>query len=352
MNHLTIHEKYMRRCLQLAQMAEGNTYPNPMVGSVIVHQGKIIGEGYHQKAGEAHAEVNAVASVMNKDLLKASTLYVNLEPCAHYGKTPPCSKLIIDMKIPHVVIGCIDDYSEVAGKGIKMMEDAGVNVEQGILEKESRELNRRFFTFHNKKRPYVILKWAQTSDGYIDVDRNSELYGQPTWITNDWARRAVHKQRSVEQAILVGSQTVLKDNPSLTVRDWSGNHPLRLVIDRQCRLPQSLNIFDGSSPTVIYNAIKTSVQPNVEYMKLNADKSIVEQILTDLWKRNVQSLIVEGGKKTLNAFIESGIWDEAYKYIGDKYFGSGIEAPVMKGHYVQKQEFSDSSLFIYRNMVF
>lgn len=343
----------MKRCLQLAQMAEGNTYSNPMVGSVIVHQGKIIGEGYHCKAGEGHAEVNAVASVRNKDLLKESTLYVNLEPCAHYGKTPPCSKLIIDVQIPHVVIGCIDDYSEVAGKGVKMMEEAGIKVEHGILEKESRELNRRFFTFHNKKRPYVILKWAQTLDGFIDMDRDSHLYGQPTWITNEWARRAVHKQRSTEQAILVGRQTALKDNPSLTVRDWSGHQPLRLVIDRQCVLPADLNLLDGSYPTVVYNSLKSESRSETEYVKLDFTKSIVAQVLDDLHKRDIQSVIVEGGRTMLCAFIDANLWDEAHKYIGERSFGSGVEAPVLKGEYCQKKEFNDSSLFIYRNnMVF
>ncbi len=343
----------MHRCLQLAQMAEGNTYPNPMVGSVIVHKGKIIGEGYHCKAGEGHAEVNAVASVQNKDLLKESTLYVNLEPCAHYGKTPPCSKLIIDVQIPHVVIGCIDDYSEVAGKGVKMMEEAGVKVEHGILGKESRELNRRFFTFHNKKRPYVILKWAQTLDGFIDIDRDSHLYGQPTWITNDWARRAVHKQRSTEQAILVGRQTALKDNPSLTLRDWSGHQLLRLVIDQQCKLPAEIKLLDGTSKTLVYNSLKSVSQKNVEYVQLDFSKDLLIQLLDDLHERGIQSVVVEGGKTTLNAFIEANLWDEAYKYIGERSFGSGIEAPLLKGEFCEKQEFNDSSLFIYRNnMVF
>ncbi len=352
MNTLQTHEKYMQRCLQLAKMAEGHTYPNPMVGSVIVCDGKIIGEGYHRKAGGPHAEVNAVNSVEDQSLLSRSTLYVNLEPCAHYGKTPPCSKLIIDKKIPHVVIGCIDDYSEVAGKGVKMMEKAGVNVEHGILETESRELNRRFFTFHNKKRPYVILKWAQSIDGFIDIDRESHLYGQPTWITNEWARRGVHKQRTTEQAILVGVQTALKDNPSLTVRDWVGEQPLRVVIDRKCILPDEIKLLDGSHNTVVFNSQKNDERKGVEFVKLEMDKDWPEQILEELWKRGIQSLIVEGGQTTLNLFIKSNFWDEAYKYVGHRFFESGINAPqLVNGNIIGERQFGDSNLYIYRNNI-
>ncbi|MCT4644571.1 MAG: bifunctional diaminohydroxyphosphoribosylaminopyrimidine deaminase/5-amino-6-(5-phosphoribosylamino)uracil reductase RibD, partial [Carboxylicivirga sp.] len=257
MNHLSQEEKYMQRCLRLAQMAEGLTYPNPMVGSVIAYKNQIIGEGYHRKAGEPHAEVNAVHSVKDKSLLKHSTLYVNLEPCAHYGKTPPCSKLIIDHEIPNVVIGCIDSYSKVAGKGVKMMEAAGVKVKTGVLEQESLELNRRFFTFHNKKRPYIILKWAESQDGFVDIERTVENYGQPTWITNNWARRAVHKQRASEQAILIGTQTAIKDNPSLTLRDWAGHQPLRCVIDKQLRLGEQCHLIDQKCPTLVFNELKS-----------------------------------------------------------------------------------------------
>ncbi len=341
----------MQRCLQLAKNAEGNTYPNPMVGSVIVHEGKIIGEGYHCKAGEPHAEVNALRSVKDETLLKDSILYVNLEPCAHYGKTPPCSKLIIEKAIPKVIIGCVDDFSEVAGKGIEMMKKAGVAVEVGVLEKESRELNRRFFTYHNKKRPYVILKWAQTLDGFIDVDRESTLYGQPTWITNEWARRAVHKQRSTEQAVLVGTQTALKDNPSLTVRDWVGEQPIRVVIDRKCKLPSTLNLFDRLHPTIVFNEIKTSEEKNMEYIKLDYSKDIAQQILDVLWERQIQSVIIEGGSATIDSFIKTNLWDEAFKYVGCHFFESGVRAPEIVGSIVQKQEFKDSSLFIYRNNI-
>jgi len=349
MNQLSQDEKYMQRCLQLAQLAEGYTYPNPMVGSVIVHQGKIIGEGYHRKAGEPHAEVNAVHSVQDKELLKESTLYVNLEPCAHYGKTPPCSKLIIDHEIPQVVIGCIDSFSEVSGKGVAMMESAGVKVRSGILEKESLELNRRFFTFHNKQRPYIILKWAETQDGYIDIERNEDNYGQPTWITNEWARRAVHKQRTTEQAILVGTYTAIKDNPSLTVRDWVGNQPLRCVIDRRCQLSTNAHLLDQSMATVVYNYQKEECNDNIEYVKFSAEADFPEQILNDLWRRGIQSVIIEGGQTTLQNYIDAGLWDEAFQYKGDIFFNKGVKSPKIEGEIVRKLNLGTSQLFIYRN---
>lgn len=339
----------MQRCLQLAQMAEGNTYPNPMVGSVIVHKGTVIGEGYHRKAGEPHAEVNAVRSVKDKSLLKESTLYVNLEPCAHYGKTPPCSKLIIDSQIPNVVIGCIDSFSEVAGKGVEMMQKAGVKVITGILEQASLELNRRFFTFHNKKRPFIILKWAESRDGFIDVERSGKEYGQPTWITNEWARRAVHQQRASEQAILIGTQTAIKDNPSLTLRDWSGQQPLRCVIDKQCQLSESSQLLDKLHPTVVYNLEKNVEMTNLEYVKLSDDLDIIPQILSDLWQREIQSVIVEGGSYTLKSFIKSKLWDEAHRYIGDVFFRKGIAAPKLEADVLRKENFGTSQLLVYRN---
>lgn len=349
MNQLSLDEKYMNRCLQLAQLAEGNTYPNPMVGSVIVYDGKIIGEGYHRKAGEPHAEVNAVRSVQNKELLKEATLYVNLEPCAHYGKTPPCSQLIIDHQIPNVVIGCIDSFSKVSGKGIEMMKNAGVNVTTGVLESESLELNRRFFTFHNKQRPYVILKWAETQDGFIDIERTEENYGQPTWITNQWARRAVHKQRTKEQAILIGTHTALKDNPSLTVRHWAGQQPLRCVIDKNCLLENSSNLLDDSAKTIVYNTIKASENNNIEYVRLLGEKSVIQQVLEDLYTRGVQSLIIEGGQVTLQSVLDANIWDEAHRYIGSTFFYNGIKAPTITVKYNYEQSFGDSKLFVYRN---
>ena len=231
----------MFRCIELARLGKGEVAPNPMVGAVIVCDDEIIGEGFHRQCGGPHAEVNAVNSVVNKELLKRSTMYVSLEPCAHFGKTPPCSDLIIDQEIPNVVVGSVDPFAEVAGKGIDKMRKAGVHVEVGVLEKECLELNCRFFTFHQKKRPYVVLKWAQTLDGFIDIDRSHPEFGQPTWISNELSRRAVHRQRTEESAILIGSNTAWKDNPSLTVREWFGNQPVRLVIDREKPFAPKLN---------------------------------------------------------------------------------------------------------------
>ena len=345
-----LHEKYMKRCLQLALNGEGTTYPNPLVGSVIVHEGKIIGEGFHYKAGKPHAEVNAINSVKDKELLRESTLYVNLEPCAHFGRTPPCSLAIIQNKIPKVVIGCVDSFSKVAGKGIEMMRNAGVEVITGILKEESRQINRRFFTFHEKGRPYVILKWAQTIDGFIDIKRKPGAAAHPTWITNEWARRAVHKQRNTEQAVLVGTNTALKDDPSLTLRDWKGIPPVRVVIDRSLKLPASLKVFSGKEQTLILNDIRDGEEGNVHFIKTDLTKNSIPNILSVLKDQELQSVIVEGGRNTLQRFIETGLWDEAYVYVGDKWFENGVKAPVISGKPEKQEEFGDSKLFVYRNM--
>jgi diaminohydroxyphosphoribosylaminopyrimidine deaminase/5-amino-6-(5-phosphoribosylamino)uracil reductase len=349
MPQTTIDRFYMARCLQLAQMAIGHTYPNPMVGSVIVHNGQIVGEGYHCKAGQPHAEVNAVNSVNDSSILPESTLYVNLEPCAHFGRTPPCSLLIIEKKIKRVVVGCIDTYSEVAGKGIEMMRQHGIEVTTGVLERESREVNRRFFTFHEKNRPYVVLKWAQTLDGFIDIERNSQQAAQPTWITNDFARRAVHQLRAHEQAIMVGTRTAINDNPSLTIRDWAGHQPTRIVIDRNDALPQNLHLFDGTSPTiVITEKIDTRPLP-VEYLTLPFDNQLLQKTLNHLHDKQIQSLIVEGGQTLLQSFIDQHLWDEIHLYVGNKMFGSGVEAPVFDAKPNKKFQFGDSIMLMYRN---
>ncbi len=340
----------MARCLQLALNGEGSTYPNPLVGSVIVHEGKIIGEGFHWKAGEPHAEIHAINSVKDKSLLKNSTLYVNLEPCAHFGRTPPCSLAIINNKIPRVVIGCIDSFSKVAGKGIEMMRKAGVEVTTGILETESRFVNRRFFTFHEKKRPYVILKWAQTIDGFIDIERKDEAEVQPTWITNEWARRAVHRQRSTEQAVLVGKNTVLKDDPSLTLRNWKGTSPKRVVIDRRLELPLTMKIFSGQEETFVLNEIKNEKDKNVTYIKTDFSGNSAANILTALYEQEIQSVVIEGGRYTLNSFIEKGLWDEAFVYAGEKWFEKGVKAPELRSSPVEKYNFEESKLYVYRNM--
>lgn len=340
-------EQYMQRCLQLAQKAQGMTYPNPMVGCVIVHQGRIIGEGYHIKAGSPHAEVNAIHSVKDHSLLKESTLYVNLEPCAHYGRTPPCSLLIIEKQIPRVVIGCVDSFSEVAGKGIEMMKTKGIDVLVGVCEADARELNRRFFTFHDKRRPYIILKWAQSADGFLDANRSAEE--KPVWLTNEWARKQVHKQRSEEMAILIGTNTALLDNPSLTARQWYGAQPLRVVIDRNLKLPQNLTLFTDGHPTLVVNAIKNGHKEAVSYAQINFSGNFEQELLNLLYQQNIQSVIIEGGRVTLSSFIDKGLWDEAFVYEGIAKLGDGVAAPAF-AHRPQKiVSLNESRLYCYRN---
>lgn len=321
--------KYMWRCLELSLMGEGNTAPNPMVGSVIVHKGRIIGEGYHHKCGEAHAEVNAINAVKNKSLLRESTLYVNLEPCSHHGKTPPCSDLIIRKGIPRVVIGCKDPNSLVAGKGIKKMEDAGIEVQTGMLEEESLYLNRSFFTYHSAKRPYVILKWAQTIDGFMDIERDVEESPHVNWITGKALKTLVHRWRSVNPAILVGTVTAINDNPALTVREWVGENPLRMVVDENHVLPNNLRLFDQQIPTVVFCRKPKENKPNLEYIALDFESPIAPQILNFLYNREVQSVIVEGGKLMLDTFLNNNLWDEIRLLTGDKFFYRGLKAPVV-----------------------
>jgi diaminohydroxyphosphoribosylaminopyrimidine deaminase/5-amino-6-(5-phosphoribosylamino)uracil reductase len=343
-----INEKYMQRCLELAKLGERRVAPNPMVGSVIVHNGKIIGEGFHQLYGKPHAEVNAINSVGNTGLLRESTLYVNLEPCAHYGKTPPCSDLIIEKQIRSVVIGTVDPFARVAGKGIARMMEAGIDVRVGVLHDECMELNRRFFTFHKEKRPYIILKWAQTADGFVDVDRELANYGKPTWITNEMARIAVHKQRASETAIFIGTETAFKDNPSLTLRDWYGEQPLRIVPDRDQRLPAKLNIFDGNSETLVVTRGKYADGRDVGIIPADKTADSINAMLEYLFADNIQSVIVEGGPKMLQSFIDCGLWDEAHVYIGQVCFGSGIKAPVFNFSPTKFDRFYNSELRVYR----
>ena len=297
-------QKFMQRCLDLALLGMGDVAPNPMVGCVIVYEGIIIGEGYHQKIGGPHAEVNAIRSVLDTELLAHSTLYVSLEPCTHFGKTPPCSDLIIENRIPHVVIGTIDPFVKVAGKGIERMQAAGIKIEVGVLEKECRELNRRFFTFHEKMRPYILLKWAQTLDGFIDTDRTETQH--PTWITNALAKRLVHKQRSEESSILIGTNTAEFDNPALTVREWTGNQPIRMVIDNTGRLNAELHIFDNKAETWVFTGIEKADSGNLKYIRLDFDQDILPQLLSELYKRGILSVVVEGGSILLNSFLQDG----------------------------------------------
>jgi len=327
-------EKYMSRCIQLAKLGEGNVAPNPMVGAVLVFENKIIGEGYHQKFGEAHAEVNCINSVdeKSKSLIGKSTIYVSLEPCAHHGKTPPCTDLIIKNKIKKVVIGSQDIYKEVAGKGIEKLRNAGVEVITGILENECHDLNKRFFTFHQKQRPYVILKWAQSANGKIGSD-NERIF-----ISNDHSNRIAHKWRSEEAAILVGTNTALKDDPSLTTRLWKGKNPVRIVIDKELKLPLSLKIFDDEAPTTIYNCKKNSSEKNLHFIKLD-NPFFLKEMLHSLYENNIQSILVEGGAKTLQSFIDTGLWDEARIITNEKMvIESGINAPDMKSFSLLKRE--------------
>lgn len=328
---MSIDEKYMARCIQLARCGRQYAAPNPMVGAVIVCDGRIIGEGYHIRCGEAHAEVNAIRSVREdeKELLCQSTIYVSLEPCSHYGRTPPCSDLIISCRIPRVVVGCVDPFSEVAGRGIKKLQQAGIDVQVGVLEQECLELNRRFITSHLQHRPYIILKWAQSADGFIDCLRASSDE-PPTCFSNPLNSMLVHRQRSDVQAILVGRRTALLDNPSLTVRHWAGHSPLRLVIDRTLSLPLSLHLFDGSVPTLVFTEHKDPpYKKGVEYITLDFSHDILPQLLGVLYERRIQSLLVEGGATLLQSFIDASLWDEIHVETAPLMLEKGIEAPIL-----------------------
>jgi diaminohydroxyphosphoribosylaminopyrimidine deaminase/5-amino-6-(5-phosphoribosylamino)uracil reductase len=350
-----IKEKYMQRCIELARLGSGNTAPNPMVGSVVVCDNKIIGEGYHRKCGEAHAEVNAINAVKNKELLQKSTLYVNLEPCSHYGKTPPCAHLIAQLKIPEVVIGTIDTASHVSGKGIEILKHAGCKVTVGMLEKQSREINKRFFTFHEKKRPYIILKWAETLDGFMDVLRTQDYPVKPTWITNEFSKMLVHKWRAEEQAILIGTNTASADNPTLTTRNWPGTNPLRIVFDRELKLSSNLNIFDKDAETVIVadklmkNKLNKSFHSNIGILFVDYTQGFDKQIFEFFVKQNIQSIIIEGGAKILNYFIHNDLWDEARIFVGNKKFMKGIEAPQITGKVIQNENLGNSKLLLIKN---
>lgn len=342
------HELYMKRCLELAKNGLGTTYPNPMVGSVIVCNGKIIGEGSHQKAGGPHAEVHAVNSVKDKSLLKKSTIYVSLEPCSHFGKTPPCCDLIIANEIPNVVVGTVDPNVKVAGNGILKLQASGKNVTVGILEAECRELNKRFFTFHQKKRPYIILKWAQSADGLIAPKAKSEQ--KPVWISNVYSRQLVHKWRSEEQAILVGTQTVVDDNPTLNVRDWAGENPVRIVIDKNNRISKESHIFDNQAKTIVVCDSEMHAESDpIIFKSIDFEGNIAEQIAAVLFVENLQSVIVEGGGKTLQTFIDSGFWDEARVFTSKTVLTQGVQAPVLNAALKHKYSVGSDELLIFRN---
>jgi len=345
----TLHETYISRCLDLARLGLGHTAPNPLVGSVIVREGRIIGEGYHQQYGGPHAEVNAVNEVRDKKLLTDSVLYVNLEPCSHTGKTPPCADMIIQAGIPEVVIGTSDPNPLVSGKGIKKLEQNGVKVTCNVLSRECRELNNRFFTFHTRRRPYIVLKWARTSDGFIDMLRDKDSLSQPVWISNEISRMLVHKWRTEEQAILVGTRTALMDNPRLNAREWPGKSPVRMVIDRELKLPKYLNLFDNSQKTLVFNGQKSFTGGETHYIRLDFAGSVLEQLLSYLYKTGIQSVFVEGGRKLINSFIEEDCWDEARVLVGPKQFGAGIPSPEILTVKPLSYPIREDLLLVYHN---
>jgi diaminohydroxyphosphoribosylaminopyrimidine deaminase/5-amino-6-(5-phosphoribosylamino)uracil reductase len=347
---VNIHEKYIKRCIELAKNGFGTTYPNPMVGSVIVYNDQIIGEGWHRKAGEPHAEVNAVRSVKNKSLLKKATIYVSLEPCSHFGKTPPCCDLIIANEIPNVVVGTVDPNEKVAGNGIKKLIAAGANVTVGVLEEECNELNKRFFTFHQKKRPYIILKWAESQDGFLSPEKEMNQERKPVWITNTFSRQLVHKWRSEEQAILAGTQTIVDDNPKLNTRDWAGNNPVRVVLDQNNRIAKDSFIFDDSVKTIVFTKSKNNLSTaNTSFETIDFTQDIIPQILAVLYQNQIHSIIIEGGLQTLQSFIDYTIWDEARIFIGKSSFGKGTKAPVLLRKNATKITIETDELITIRN---
>ena len=323
-------EKYMRRCIELAKNGLCNVAPNPMVGAVIVCDGRIIGEGYHVRCGEAHAEVNAIRSVKDESLLKRSTIYVSLEPCSHYGKTPPCADLIIEKQIPRIVIGCRDPFSKVAGRGIQKLQNAGREVIVGVLEEECQHLIRRFITFNTLRRPFITLKWAESADRFIDIER---IDGNPVLLSSPLTSMLVHKKRAENTAIMVGRRTALLDNPSLTVRNWYGPNPIRIVLDRNLSLPNDLQIFNGEVPTLVFTEKEHPEEKSVSYITIDFAHNPLNQIMEELYQRNIQSLLVEGGSQLLQSFIDNELWDEAYIEKCPKRLYSGVKAPEISNNF-------------------
>lgn len=339
------HTQYMKRCIELAQLGAGKVAPNPMVGAVITHQGKIIGEGFHQKYGENHAEVNAITSVEDKSLLKHATIYVSLEPCAHFGKTPPCANLIVKHKIPKVVIGTVDPFAKVAGKGIDILAKAGCEVKTGVLEEECRLLNRRFFTFHQKKRPFIILKWAQSIDGFIDKIR-SDVFTSPAPISGRHVKTWVHRERTKEDAILIGKNTAILDNPQLSSRKYAGSQPLRIALNKKHKIPLSNHLYDQSIPTAIFVEQGTKRHPSE--VELNFELDTINQILEYCHQNQILSLVVEGGTNLLNQFIERKLWDETWKIVSNQSLGSGVKAPNF-GHQLTAFSFYHDTINFHSN---
>ena len=335
----------MQRCLELASLGAGSVSPNPMVGSVVVHNGKIIGEGYHHKAGEAHAEVNAINSVADKSLLKEATVYVNLEPCSHHGKTPPCADMLVREEVKQVVVGTLDPHDKVAGTGVKKLLAAGIDVVVGVLEDECNELNKRFFKSHRAQLPYVILKWAETEDGFIAPLGNDN----PKQISGEESSRLVHKWRAEEDAIMVGTNTAESDNPKLNVRHWQGKNPTRIVIDKTLRLPDNLNLFDGSIPTLVFTNKQKESRENVEYITIPFDNNMLNHLLKELHQRNILSLLVEGGTQLLTSFIQANLWDETKIFIAPKKLNEGVKAPLHPKGKTSTEKVGDDQLITIKN---
>ena len=344
------HKLYIKRCLQIAKNGVGVSRPNPSVGAVVVYQNKIIGEGFTSAYGGNHAEVNAINAVKDKVLLKEATIYVTLEPCSHFGKTPPCADLIVKHQLKNVVVGCVDSNSLVAGKGIERLINAGINVTVGVLEDECKEHHNRFFTVQNKKRPYIILKWAQTKDGFVAPLTKDEQ--KPVWISNPYSQQLVHKWRAQEHAILVGTNTVIADNPKLNVRSWTGQNPVRIVLDRTLRISENSSVLDGSVKTIIITEkeeylFKSSRELILE--TIDFSHNLAKQVCNVLQKHQIQSVIIEGGTQTLQTFIDENLWDEARLFVGETTFKVGVKAPVFKKVVKEEINIKTDVLKIYTN---
>lgn len=341
----------MSRCIELAKNGFGQTYPNPMVGCVIVHDDKIIAEGWHKKAGEPHAEVNAINNLKYKSLIKTSTIYVSLEPCSHFGKTPPCADLIVETGFKKVVIGMTDPFSKVKGRGIKKLFENGCHVTVGVCEDDCHELNKRFITFHEQQRPYVILKWAESKDGFLSpFEFGKQTAQDPVWLTNSYSKQRVHRWRSQEQAILVGKHTALMDNPSLTTRLWQGPNPTRILIDKHLEVPKTHSIFSADANTIVFtDKAPEPSNTNVKYIEIDFEKEVITQLLKNLHKENIQSLIVEGGRITLQSFIDLGLWDEARVFRSPKLLHQGTKAPDFDAEVVKSEMILEDELRVYSN---
>jgi diaminohydroxyphosphoribosylaminopyrimidine deaminase/5-amino-6-(5-phosphoribosylamino)uracil reductase len=336
-------EFYIKRCIELAKKATGDTYPNPLVGSVIVHNGEIIGEGYHHKAGENHAEINAINSVEDKSLIPESTIYVSLEPCAHFGKTPPCALKIVKSGFKKVVIGAMDSHDKVNGKGKKIIQDAGIEVISGVLENECIDLNKRFFTYHEKKRPFIVLKWAQSGNGFIDKDF------KPTQISNSLTKQYVHELRNNEHAILIGTMTALRDNPSLTTREMTGRNPVRILIDIDLKVPTDYHIYNNEAETLVFNSVKNSDEENIKFIKTERE-GFIEKLIKKLYELHIQSVIVEGGNLVLQQFIDANLWDETI-VIKNKnlQIENGTKAPKFQHEPFEIKHFRDNVMEFHKN---